>query len=253
MTIYDDINRGFSRIDQDAVSTFNGEMLYPDNPNREVRARELSGDIKQLFHSFREEKSPIPEMLVLVVKEMEALYENNKQNPAADLKSLTVQYRELDLSINAFLKPLFGIDHITKALKEVSRAFDQIGIGDLERVEPAFDLMPFFPYETFKKGLEDGASRRAALKDYIKNAAQFRIELKVVELMDHKLSNTLMAIYSHLIQFQADKKSEKEITEALLSIISNAQRALDRDVTGDARSELARRDSYRGSWIREDR
>lgn len=248
----------------DIAGLFTGDTYFPDNPNREARAKELARDCQNYAANLATLTANIKNELSLLDKQLAALYGSPADIPP-DAKPTDVNFNGMGFEVSQLVAPLVTAPAVTAALTVGATSYllstGEIGAAalvDLVGLPAAFDLAIGAAAGvaaigiSFGIGAIEGAVKRDQLRSTIHEGVAGRAKLAKAYLVDNQLESSIHAMISALQALQAAGVPIPKIMENLKTMVAGARAHVDMTTDDTTAAILAQLDTARGSWTNED-
>lgn len=249
----------------DLAGLFTGDTYFPDNPNREARAKELARDCQNYTASLAMLTESIKNELGMLDKQLAELY-GHPANIPSDLQPIEMDFNGLGFEVSQLVAPLLSIPVVTEALTVGATSYllsageigaaglvelvglpttFSIGIGAVAGVA-AFGI-------SLGIGALEGSVKRDKLRATIHQGVEGRIKLAMAFLINSQLESSIHAMLSAIEALQEAHVPISAVMDRLQAMIAAAHEHIYATTIDTAVTMLAQLDASRGSWTNEDR
>jgi hypothetical protein len=238
-----------------------GDSYYPDNAARESRAKELAADVSQCSYRIAADTLVVKDGLADLTETIEKIYKNIGSTPPDIAVAETVNFHETAYTISKVVAPLVVVGAINMALVDgsvvaeaaageltVEAAGAELGAATLG-MGPAAAIMAGV---LFTVGAIEGDDRRSKLRDMTHDNYRLRTRLTKSEVLLTKLGHALTGLSSSIKTGAQSGLTSDQLTQMLHNKIAGVVEGLKVDVSGSVATQLASKDTSRGSWTNED-
>lgn len=248
----------------DIAGLFTGDTYFPDNPNREARAKELARDCQNYAANLATLMANIKNELKLLDQQLAAMYGNPADIPP-DAQITSVTFNGVEFEVSQLVASLVMAPVVSSALTVGATSYlvstGEIGAAalvDLVGLPAAFDIAIGAAAGvaaigiSFAIGAIEGAVKRDKLQDTIHKGIAGRTQLAKAFLVNSQLESSIHAMIAAITALQAAGVPIPQIMQNLQMMVASARAHLDTINDASALAMLAQIDGARGSWTNED-
>lgn len=243
---------------------FSGDTYFPDNPNREARAKELARDCQNYTANLSSLTQSIQSELKSFDRQLAKLFGSAAAIPP-DAKPADMSFNGMAFEVSSIIAPLVTLPLVSSALTVGATSYllstGEIGaaaLAELVGLPAAFEVAIGAAAGvaaigiSFAAGAIAGEVKRDKMRDTIHQGVAARAKLAKSFLIDSQLNSSIQAMISALQALHAAEVPIDKIMANLETMVAAARARADGVTDATAAASLADLDRSRGSWTNED-